>query len=90
MILLPLIEYKQSIMKFRGLMKFEVRLTRGFAYCIASLPIVYILWDSRHFEIIKYQLIVYIITLLFAIFNYGIKSDSEESVNSSAESRKPD
>ena len=89
MILLSLIEYKESITKLGGLMKFEIRLTRGFAYCIGSLPVVYILWDSRHFEIVRYQLIVYIITLLFAIFNYGIKSESGDSVNSSAGSRKP-
>lgn len=74
MILLPLIEYKQSIMKFRGLMKFEVRLTRGFAYCIASLPIVYILWDSIDFELIRFQILIYFLALLSGIFNFGIST----------------
>lgn len=38
MILLSLIDYKESIRKITGLFRFEIELTRGLVFCIASLP----------------------------------------------------
>jgi hypothetical protein len=74
MLLLSLINYIESIQKIKSLYKFEIKITRGFVFSLASLPILYMLWGSRYIELVNRQLVVYWLSLMTAIFNFGIKS----------------
>ncbi|REG76898.1 hypothetical protein C8N25_1524 [Algoriphagus antarcticus] len=77
MVILLLILYKESLQKFNSLIKLDIELTRGFVFCAASLPILYMLWSSRHIELVNQKIFAYLLTLLLAIFNYGIRSKTK-------------
>lgn len=74
MLILSFLLYKESLQKINSLFKADIELTREFVFCIASLPVLYVLWNSRYLELVSLKIIVYLIILLLSIFNYGIRS----------------
>lgn len=80
MILLPLIDYRESIQKIKALFRFEIELTRGAVFCVVFLPVLYKLWESRHIEVVNRQIFVFVFSLLVAIFNYGIRCKKTELI----------
>lgn len=78
MLLLSFINYKESYQKIKSLFKFEIILTRGFVFCIASLPIFYMIWDKRYIEVVNQQILIYWLGLIMTIFNFGISTEKRE------------
>lgn len=78
MLLLSFINYKESYQKIKGLFKFEIILTRGFVFCIASLPIFYMIWEKRYIEVVNQQILIYWLGLIMTIFNFGISTEKRE------------
>lgn len=73
MLLLSILNYKESFDKIKGLTKLNIQFTRGLVYCLCSLPFLYKLMEKPiDYPFRNYQIVLYLSILILAIFNYGI------------------
>lgn len=73
MILLSILNYKESFAKIRSLTKLNIQFTRGLVYCLCSLPFLYKLIEKPiDYPFRNYQIVLYVSILILAVFNYGI------------------
>jgi hypothetical protein len=74
MVMLSVLNYKESIEKMKNIAILNIRFTRGLAYCLCSLPFLYKLMEKpKDHPFLGWQIMLYFLFLIFAIFNYGIE-----------------
>lgn len=74
MALLSILNYKESFKKLKSIATFNIRFTRGLVYCLCSLPFLYyLLKKPLGYPFLNWQIVLYLLILFLAIFNYGIE-----------------
>lgn len=79
LILLSIVNLKEFIEKVRNIPTFNVRFTRGLVYCLCGLPFLISLKNRpTDYPFLGWLVILYLLILIIAIFNYGLKVKKEK------------
>ena len=74
MVLLGVININESIDKIQNINSPNIRITKGLTYCFCSLPYMFFLLNRQHSDsFINWSIMIYFLTLIIAIFNFGIE-----------------